>query len=186
MARQLYFIVSRGFISPLQGAARGVSTPSWQVDARGIKNTATASEDGGIRTRSNRRILELSQGAFVITGGTLIVLAGFFIVFDGTRHLARIQAVVDTVTELGFPTSLPVTLAVLELLCLILCFIPPTSVLVAISSRDIWDAYFSMLKDKFGILWMVNYTYPKKSWQGEMPGTRRFCRSCRNRLPTTN
>ncbi len=24
-----------------------------------------------------------------------------------------------------------------------------------------WGAYFGMLTDKFGILWMVNYTYPK-------------------------
>ena len=25
-----------------------------------------------------------------------------------------------------------------------------------------WGAYFGMLTDKFGIRWMVNYTYPKK------------------------
>ena len=25
-----------------------------------------------------------------------------------------------------------------------------------------WGAYFGMLTDKFGIQWMVNYTYPKK------------------------
>jgi PhnB protein len=25
-----------------------------------------------------------------------------------------------------------------------------------------WGAYFAMCKDKFGIQWMLNYTYPKK------------------------
>ena len=26
-----------------------------------------------------------------------------------------------------------------------------------------WGAYFGMLTDKFGINWMVNYTYPQQS-----------------------
>ena len=27
---------------------------------------------------------------------------------------------------------------------------------------EFWGAYFGMLSDKFGIRWMVNYTYPKQ------------------------
>ncbi len=28
--------------------------------------------------------------------------------------------------------------------------------------KEFWGAYFGMFKDKFGIQWMVNYTYPQK------------------------
>src|SRR5882762_1317587 len=30
-------------------------------------------------------------------------------------------------------------------------------------NKTFWGAYFGMFTDKFGIQWMINYTYPKKS-----------------------
>ena len=29
-------------------------------------------------------------------------------------------------------------------------------------SDQFWGAYFGMFTDKYGVKWMVNYTYPKK------------------------
>jgi PhnB protein len=30
-------------------------------------------------------------------------------------------------------------------------------------NKTFWGAYFGMFADKFGVQWMINYTYPKKS-----------------------
>jgi hypothetical protein len=55
-----------------------------------------------------------------------------FIVFDGVIHLLTPQAVLDSFAELGYPVAVSIPLGLVELACLVLYFIPRTSVLGAV------------------------------------------------------
>ncbi len=59
-------------------------------------------------------------------------IATLFLLFDGVIHILVISPVVEAFNQLGYPVSLAFTLGVLELVCLVLYVVPPTSVLGAI------------------------------------------------------
>ena len=59
-------------------------------------------------------------------------LAVLFLLFDSVIHILKIEPVVESFTQLGYPVSLAVGLGILELVCLILYVLPRTSVLGAI------------------------------------------------------
>jgi hypothetical protein len=66
------------------------------------------------------------------TGRIMTALAVLFLLFDGVIHVMKIAPVVEAFAQLGYPASLARGIGVLELVCLILYVIPPTSVLGAI------------------------------------------------------
>jgi hypothetical protein len=65
-------------------------------------------------------------------GRILSGLAVLFLLFDGTIKLVPIDAVTDSLTQLGYPVNLARGLGVLVLVCTLLYVIPRTSVLGAI------------------------------------------------------
>ncbi len=65
-------------------------------------------------------------------GYTMTVLAVFFLLFDSVIHVMRIQPVVESFTQLGYPPSLAFGIGILEFVCLVAYVLPQTSVLGAI------------------------------------------------------
>src|SRR6266496_297442 len=65
------------------------------------------------------------------TGRALSALAVLFMLFDTIGHLLRNQPVVDAFARLGYPLSLSVGLAIVELVCTIAYVFQPTSILGA-------------------------------------------------------
>jgi hypothetical protein len=65
-------------------------------------------------------------------GRILSGLVVLFLVFDGAIKLVPIEAVTESLTELGYPVELARGLGVLVLVCTILYVIPRTAVLGAI------------------------------------------------------
>jgi hypothetical protein len=65
-------------------------------------------------------------------GRILSGLAVLFLLFDTVIKLITIDPVIESFTQLGYPTSLAVTIGTIELVCLVLYVIPRTSVLGAI------------------------------------------------------
>ncbi len=63
------------------------------------------------------------------TGWILSGLALAFLTFDTVIKFTGIKPVLDSFTQLGFPTELAVAIGVLELLCVLLYTIPRTAVL---------------------------------------------------------
>ena len=59
-------------------------------------------------------------------------LTVLFLLFDAVIHLLLIPPVVESFTMLGYPLGVVRTIAVLELVCLVLYVIPRTSVLGAV------------------------------------------------------
>lgn len=65
-------------------------------------------------------------------GQVITALTAAFLLFDGIIHVLKIEPVVDSFRELGFPGDTAVGIGVLELICLALYLVPRTSVLGAI------------------------------------------------------
>lgn len=66
------------------------------------------------------------------TARTLSTLAVLFLLFDVVIHFMRPAPVVAGFAQLGYPLSLAVPLAIIELVCLVLYVIPRTSVFGAV------------------------------------------------------
>jgi len=73
----------------------------------------------------------------LIASRTLSGLAGLFLAFDAVLKLMLHPAAVETTAQLGFPPSVLPTLGALQLVCLVLYFVPRTAVLGAI----LWTGY---------------------------------------------
>jgi hypothetical protein len=65
-------------------------------------------------------------------GRIISALPVIFLLFDGVIHLTRIAPVVDSFNQLGYPIVLALGLGIIELVCVVLYVVPPTSVLGAI------------------------------------------------------
>ena len=65
-------------------------------------------------------------------GRIISALPILFLLFDGVIHLTRIAPVVDSFNQLGYPIGLALSLGIIELVCVVLYVVPPTSVLGAI------------------------------------------------------
>jgi hypothetical protein len=65
-------------------------------------------------------------------GRIISALPVLFLLFDGVIHLTRIAPVVDSFNQLGYPIVLALGLGIIELVCVVLYVVPPTSVLGAI------------------------------------------------------
>lgn len=68
----------------------------------------------------------------VIVGRALSALAILFLAFDTAIKLAGMSVVAETLSSLGYPADLGVTIGVVELVCLVLYAVPRTAVLGAI------------------------------------------------------
>lgn len=66
------------------------------------------------------------------TGRILSGLVVLFLLFDGAIKLVPIDAVTDSLTQLGYPVDLARGLGILVLVCTLLYVVPRTSVLGAI------------------------------------------------------
>jgi hypothetical protein len=66
------------------------------------------------------------------TGRIISALPILFLLFDGVIHLTRIAPVVDSFNQLGYSIGLALGLGIIELVCVVLYVVPPTSVLGAI------------------------------------------------------
>ncbi|WP_055476433.1 DoxX family protein [Gordonia sp. HS-NH1] len=87
-----------------------------------VTTTTTASDEARPVRRNWRRT----------TGVVISVLVGAFLAFDVAGKLARPQAVVDGMQELGFPADQAVVMGVVLLVCLVVYAIPRTAVLGAV------------------------------------------------------
>ena len=67
-----------------------------------------------------------------IAGYVLTGLVAAFLTFDTVMKLLQIAPAVQGTTELGYPTGTVVVIGAIELVCLVLYLIPPTSVLGAL------------------------------------------------------
>jgi hypothetical protein len=65
-------------------------------------------------------------------GRILTALPVLFLLFDVVIHIIKPAVVVTAFEQLGWPASLSVPLAIVELVCLVLYLIPRTSVLGAV------------------------------------------------------
>src|ERR1700730_17715129 len=70
--------------------------------------------------------------AQIWAGRIISALPILFLLFDGVIHLTRIAPVVDSLNQLGYPIGLALGLGIIELVCVVLYVVPPTSVLGAI------------------------------------------------------
>jgi hypothetical protein len=68
----------------------------------------------------------------VTVGRVLSALAILFLAFDTVIKLAQMQVVADTLTSLGYPAELGLTIGIVELVCVVLYALPRTAVLGAI------------------------------------------------------
>ena len=68
-----------------------------------------------------------STAGYVLTG-----LVAAFLTFDTVMKLLQIAPAVQGTTELGYPAGTVVVIGAIELVCLVLYLIPPTSVLGAL------------------------------------------------------
>lgn len=67
-----------------------------------------------------------------VAGRALSAIAGVFLLFDAISHLLRPHVVLQSFADLGFPESLSRPLGALELICLVLYALRPTTVLGAV------------------------------------------------------
>ena len=65
-------------------------------------------------------------------GRVMTALPVVFLLFDSVIKLIRIDPVVQSFTELGYPVDLAVGIGIVELVCLLVYLIPRTSLLGAI------------------------------------------------------
>jgi len=74
-----------------------------------------------------------ARSTTAIWGGRLLTAVPvLFLLFDAVIKLIPIPAVAETFVQLGWPVSLAKGIGVLELACLVLFVVPPTSVLGAL------------------------------------------------------
>ena len=73
----------------------------------------------------------LSRG-WVWTGRVMSGLVVAFLLFDGIIKLIRIQPVLDSFAELGYPVRLAVPIGLIDLACAVLFAIPRTAVFGAL------------------------------------------------------
>ena len=66
------------------------------------------------------------------TGRVLSALAVMFLLFDSVLKVLKLPAAVEGTVQLGYPEHVIVGIGIIELVCLALYVIPPTSVLGAI------------------------------------------------------
>jgi len=74
----------------------------------------------------------------VTIGRVLSALAILFLTFDVAIKLVQLPVVGETLTQLGYPGDLGLTIGIVELVCLVLYIVPRTAVLGAI----LWTAVF--------------------------------------------
>jgi hypothetical protein len=74
----------------------------------------------------------------IMTGRVLSALAIAFLAFDVGIKLVQLPIVAETLTGLGYPADLGLTIGLIELVCLVLYAVPRTAVLGAI----LWTAVF--------------------------------------------
>ena len=67
-----------------------------------------------------------------IAGYVLTGLVALFLTFDTVMKLLQLAPAVQGTTELGYPAGTVVVIGAIELVCLVLYLIPPTSVLGAL------------------------------------------------------
>jgi hypothetical protein len=78
-------------------------------------------------------ILSTPAPKFSIRAGwALSALPVLFLGFDAVIKVLRIQPVVDSFQQLGYPVSLAATIGIIELCCLVLYVVPRTAALGAI------------------------------------------------------
>ncbi len=65
-------------------------------------------------------------------GRIITALVVAFMIFDLVGKLLVIQPVIDAQTHLGFPVELSMTLGLIEIVCLVLFVIPPTTLIGAL------------------------------------------------------
>ena len=65
-------------------------------------------------------------------GRILTALVVAFMIFDLVGKMLVIQPVIDAQTHLGFPVELSMTLGLIEIACLVLYVIPPTTLVGAL------------------------------------------------------
>lgn len=66
------------------------------------------------------------------TGRILTALAALFLLFDGITHVMQVAPVAEAMNQLGYPANLALTIGIIQLICLLLYLVPPTSLLGAI------------------------------------------------------
>lgn len=66
------------------------------------------------------------------TGRILTALAALFLLFDGVTHVMQVAPVAEAMNQLGYPVNLALTIGIIQLICLLLYLVPPTSLLGAI------------------------------------------------------
>jgi len=70
-------------------------------------------------------------------GRVISAIPVLFLTFDATIHIVKIQPVVDSFKQLGYPIETAVPIGIIELVCLALYVFPQTAVLGAI----LWTGY---------------------------------------------
>ncbi len=73
----------------------------------------------------------LSRG-WVWAGRTMSGLVVVFLLFDGIIKLIKIQPVLDSFAQLGYPVKLAVPIGIIDLVCAVLFAIPRTALLGAL------------------------------------------------------
>jgi hypothetical protein len=66
------------------------------------------------------------------TGRILTALAALFLLFDGVTHVMQIAPVTEAMNQLGYPVNQALTIGIIQLICLLLYLVPPTSLFGAI------------------------------------------------------
>jgi len=66
------------------------------------------------------------------TGRILTAFGGLFMIFDAVIHIANPSFVVSSFVGLGYNPAVAVPLGIVELICLVLYFIPRTSIFGAV------------------------------------------------------
>jgi DoxX-like family len=65
-------------------------------------------------------------------GRILVALSALFLIFDAAAHWMMPSPVVEALNRLGYPLALSPTLAIIEVICLVVYLIPRTAILGAI------------------------------------------------------
>jgi hypothetical protein len=73
-----------------------------------------------------------ASGGWPRTGWGLTGFAALFLAFDTVLKLAQLTPAVEGTVALGYPAHLVLVIGVIELFCLVLYLVPPTSVLGAV------------------------------------------------------
>lgn len=97
-------------------------------------NVATFPNQAQPRATARR---EVPSRRAIVTGRILSGLAILFLLFDATLKLLQLAPAVEATAQLGYPTSLIQTIAIIQLACLVIYLVPRTSLLGAV----LWTGY---------------------------------------------